>query len=78
MANTPLLNGVVKITHEDINGNDTLVTFNSVTALNFDYAKGMLQVVDATGSFYFSLTDPTSVTYTIVVNPNGSHTVVIS
>jgi hypothetical protein len=79
MANTPLVNGIITITATDINGNRIAKTFNSLAYLNFDYGKGMLNVVDfKQGSFFFSLTAITSLTYTIVANPGGSHTIVTS
>lgn len=78
MANTPLVNARVNITAKDVNGNNIAKQFNSVLALNFDYIKGMVNVVDATGSFYFSLTAITTLTYTITTGLNGTHSVVTS
>jgi len=78
MANTPLLRAVVRITVPDINGNSILKTFNEVRNLNFDYNVGTVNVVDVTGSFYFTLKTITSLTYTIVTGLAGQHTVVAS
>ena len=79
MANIPLVVATVSVTAKDINNNNVLKKFNDVRALNFNYDKGMFNVVDATGSFYFPLASPlATVTYTIVVGVNGQHTVVMS
>ena len=79
MANDPLIRGVVTVTAKDINGNNVAKQFNNVSSLNYDYYKGMGRVVDfALGEYFFPLTPLTTVTYTIVANPAGSHTVVMS
>jgi len=78
MANQPLLNATVKITVKDINGNSVAKQFNNVSALNFDYTTGKVNIVDATGSFYFTLLTETTVTYTITTGIGGVHTVVLS
>lgn len=78
MPNTPLINATVRVTARDINNNNVAKQFNAVSAINFDYAKGMVNIVDAKGSFYFPLTPMTTLTYTIVANPNGSHAVIMS
>ena len=78
MANTPAILATVKITADDINGNNVAKQFNNVSALNFDFAKGMVQVVDVTGSFYFSLGDMSSVSYTISGADFSAVTVVMS
>ena len=78
MAYTPLINATVKVTAKDINGNNVAKQFNQVKFINFDYTDGTVNVVDATGSFYFPLTPMTTLTYVIVANPSGSHTVVMS
>lgn len=78
MPSTPAINATVKITSVDINGNSVAKQFNSVSALSFDYAKGMVKITDVTGEFYFSLTVVTTLTYTVVSGVAGTTTVVIS
>jgi spore coat protein U-like protein len=78
MANVPLLNATVKITVKDINGNSVAKQFNQVTNLNFDYNDGTVNIIDATGSFNFTLKTETTLTYTIAVGVGGSHVVVMS
>jgi hypothetical protein len=78
MANSPLLKATVKVTAKDINGNNVAKQFNDVKYVNFDYTDGSVNIVDVTGSFYFPLTPMTTLTYTIVANPGGSHAVVMS
>lgn len=78
MPNQPLINATVKITAKDINGNNIAKTFSRVYNINFDYNDGTINIVDATGSFYFPLTPLTTFTYTIVANPGGSHSIVTS
>lgn len=80
MANTPLLNATVKITVKDLVNSSSAVlkTYSSVTGLYFDYSKGMVNVVDTTGSFYFPLNTLTTLTYTITAGVNGQHAVVAS
>jgi hypothetical protein len=78
MANQPLLKATVNITAKDINSNNVAKQFNNVLGLNFDYNTGKINVIDTTGSFYFSLSAISSLTYTIVTGLNGSHTVVTS
>ena len=78
MANKPLLNCTVKITAKDINGNNVAKQFNAVNYMNIDYTDATINIVDATGSFYFPITPLTSLTYTIVTGIGGSTTVVMS
>ena len=78
MANLPILQAVVNITVPDINGNSIIKTFLNVTNLNFNYSTGMVKVVDATGSFDFTLKTITALTYTVVTGLAGSHTVTMS
>lgn len=78
MANQPLITATVKITVADINGNSVAKQFNAVTYLNFDYNDGTINIVDQTGSFYFTLKTITSFTYTIVTGIAGTHTIVMS
>ncbi len=78
MANVPLLTATVKITVKDINNNSVAKQFNAVNYLNFDYVDGSVNIVDATGSFYFTLKSITSLTYTVTTGLAGSHVVVMS
>jgi len=67
MGALPILTAVT-ITAKDINGGDILKQFNTVYQLNFDYNRRTVNVVDATGSFYFDLADIATLTYTVGVN----------
>ncbi len=78
MANSPRLLATVKITVKDINGNNVAKQFNSVYNLIFDYNDATVNIVDATGSFYFSLSTITTLTYTVTTGIAGSHVVVMS
>jgi len=78
MANVPAVLATVNITAKDINGNNIAKQFSSVYGLNFDYSKGTIEVIDITGTFYFSLTKLTTLTYTITTGLGGQHTVVTS
>jgi len=79
MANTPLILATVNITAKDINGNNVAKQFNQVNYLNFDYVKGMVNIVDVTGSFYFTLTSESTLTYTITKTAPGiNHAIVTS
>ena len=77
MANQPVIIATVKVTADDINGNNVAKQFNSVTYLNFDYATGKVNVVDVTGSFYFSLLDITSLTYIVAGSVDGGAVTVV-
>jgi len=77
MPATPAINCNVTITSKSLAGDSVAKTFNNVIALNFDYFKGTVNVVDAVqGSFFFGLTLVTVTTVTIVAGI--STTVVIS
>jgi hypothetical protein len=78
MSTYPLLSATCKVTAKDINNNSVAKQFNAVKELKFDYASGRLNVLDATGSFYFQLTSITALTYTVVTGANGNHAVVVS
>ena len=81
MPLTPAITTTVKITAKDINGNSTAEQFNNVYRLIQDYTKGTINIVDATGSFYFPLIPATSFSHTIVAASGGlapSHIIVIS
>ena len=78
MANAPRITATVKVTAKDINGNNIAKQFNQVIGMNFDYADGTVNIIDATGSFYFPLGPMTTFTYTIVNGTGGSHVVVMS
>ena len=73
MAYVPALNARVTITTSSV-----AKTFNSVTELHFDYNDGTVNILDATGSFYFNLKAITTLTYTVVAGVNGQTTVVMS
>jgi hypothetical protein len=78
MANQPLIRGTAKVTAKDINNNSVAKQFNSVYYIHFDYNDGTVNIVDATGSFYFPLGPMTTVTYTITNGIGGQHAVVMS
>lgn len=78
MAYTPLINARATVTAKDINNNSVAKVFSSVQAINFDFAKGMVNIVDATGSFYFPIKLMTTVTDTIVTGVDGQHSFVMS
>ena len=78
MPNMPLIKSTVNVTAKDVNGGNVAKQFNNVTGIHFDYNTGMVNIVDATGSFYFPLTPMTTLTYTIVTGLAGSHVVVMS
>lgn len=77
MPLNPAINVSVNITAKDINGNNVAKVFNSVTKLHFDYSKGTVNVVDVTGSFYFSLMLVTTLTYTVVAGFGAPTTTVV-
>ena len=78
MPNMPLIKSTVNVTAKDVKGGNVAKQFNNVTGIHFDYNTGMVNIVDATGSFYFPITPLTSLTYTIVTGIGGSTTVVMS
>jgi len=78
MPNQPLITATVNITVRDINNNLVAKQFNAVRNINFDYNTGKVNIVDVTGSFYFSIQTLTTLTYVIVAGINGQHTVVAS
>lgn len=78
MPLNPAVNTRVKITVADINGNSVAKQFNAVSSLQFDYSVGKVNIVDATGSFYFTLLTITTLTYTITTGLGGTTTVVMS
>ena len=78
MANMPVIQATCKVTCKDINNNSVAKQFNSVTDIDFDFATGRLNVVDATGSFYFPLKSVTTTTFTITNGIAGVTQVVIA
>lgn len=78
MPNQPLINAIVKVTARDINNNNVQKTFSGVRSIIFDYNDATINIIDVTGSFYFPLTPVTILTYIIVPNPNGAHTILMS
>jgi hypothetical protein len=65
MANDPAIIATVKITVKDINGNNTTKQFSSVSNLNFDFKSGKVNIVDSSGSFFFTLKTISSLTYSV-------------
>jgi len=78
MPTTPAINATVKVTVKDINGGNIAKQYNAVSHLHFDYAKGMVNIIDVTGQFYFTLATITTLTYTVVTGVAGVTTVVMS
>ena len=78
MAYRPTILGTVNITAKDIKGGNVAKQFNQVSSIIFDYGDGTVNIIDATGSFYFSLLLITTLAYTIVTGVGGQHTVVMS
>lgn len=78
MPLNPALSARVTITVADINGNSVAKQFNAVSSLHFDYSTGRVNIVDVTGSFYFTLLTITTLTYTITTGLGGTTTVVMS
>jgi hypothetical protein len=77
MPLNPAITATVNITVADINGNSVAKQFNDVGQLHFDYDKGMVNIVDVTGSFYFTLLTITTLTYTVVAGAGAPVTTVI-
>ncbi len=78
MANQPVISATAKVTAKDVNGNNIAKQYNSVLAMNIDYTKGIVNIIDVTGSFYFPFVQMATLTYTITANPGGQHVVVMS
>ena len=78
MANKPAILATVTVTAKDIKGGNVAKQFNQVSGIVFDYTDGSINIIDATGSFYFPLGPMTTLTYTIVNGIGGQHTVVMS
>ncbi len=78
MANAPLINARATVTARNLANGNIASTFLSVKGVNFDFTDGAVNVVDATGSFYFPLKPMTSITVTIVAGPNGQYSFVMS
>jgi len=68
MPNTPIILATVNITSRGLDGSNVLKTFEEVKAINFDFSKGMVNIVDSTGSFFFSLTAVVTLTYVVAGN----------
>lgn len=73
MANT--YPAVVTITAADIKGNTVAKTFSAVKAINYDFFENTINIIDATGSFYFGYSSITTVTQVIT---NGITVITIS
>ena len=65
---------VVSVT-QDTTGTSVLKYFTAVNKIVYDFYENTINVVDATGSFYFGYRSITTVTHTIA---NGVTTIVIS
>lgn len=78
MPLNPAINARVTITVADVNGNSVAKQFNNVRELKFDYNTGKVNIVDITGSFYFTILTITTLTYTITTGLGGTTTVVMS
>ena len=78
MANQPVITATMKITAKDVNGNNTVKQFNAVYGVNFDYNKGMMSVIDATGEFYFSLSAVITFTNVISGGLANFHTITVA
>lgn len=73
MANT--VPAMVIITATGINGNSVTKTFTAVTQVKYDFFENMINIVDASGSFYFGYVSIATVTHVIT---NGITTITIS
>jgi hypothetical protein len=78
VPNSPLINATAKITAKDVNGNNVAKQFNAVRFINIDYTDGTINIIDATGSFYFPMSPLTTLTYTITPGFSGLHVLVAS
>ena len=65
----------VTITATSIGGSSVAKTFNAVSELTYDFVKGMVKIVDTTGTFYFSYTALTTITHVIA---GGSVTITLT
>ena len=73
MANT--YPAIVTITAVDINGNSVAKTFTAVKQVHYDFFENTVNIVDASGSFYFGYSAVVTVTQVIT---NGVTTITIS
>jgi hypothetical protein len=78
VANQPAILANVKITADDVNGNNVAKQFNAVGSVTFDFNKGQVNIVDQTGSFYFSAGDLGTVTYTVSAGDFSPVSIVMS
>lgn len=65
----------VTITATGIGGSSVAANYNNVKQLNFDFFNNKINVVDETGSFYFTLDPVATLTYTVTA---GAARVVIA
>lgn len=73
MANT--VPAVVIITATSIGGSSVTKTFNAVKEIHYNFFENFINIVDATGSFYFGYVSIATVTHVIT---NGITTITIS
>ena len=73
MANSA--QATVIITAYDIKGNSVTKTFLSVNSISYDFMFNKINIVDATGSFYFGYSAVATITHVIV---GGVTTITIS
>lgn len=78
MAYTPAINARATVTSRSLANDNVVKVFSTVHSITFDFDKGMVNVVDETGSFFFSLKVMTSIADTIVTGVNGQHSFVMS
>jgi hypothetical protein len=78
MAYVPVINAIATVTARDLLNNNIAKQFNAVHSISFDFDKGMVNVVDATGSFFFPISPMTSIVDTIVTGISGQHSFVMS
>lgn len=73
MANTTP--AIVNITVADIKGNSVAKVFSAVTEIRYNFFENTINIIDATGSFYFGYSAITTITQVIT---NGITTITIS
>ena len=56
---------VVVITAVSILGDSVTKTFNAVRAINYDFVENTINIIDATGSFYFGYSSIATVLHVI-------------
>lgn len=64
-STTKPLSCSITITAIGIGGSSVACQFNAVRSMNIDWSAGKLNILDATGSFNFGLSEIATVTYTV-------------